>query len=276
MVGFVGQGLVVRDGRLRAVAQVRSRRSQTGRIARSRPVRACVEATVDDESTSIAARERNKLPLPTFMFVLPQFAINDMPSTLKMIASAIEGGVNVVQIREITDNYDMLESAVKTIVEKFPDVTVLVNSNVGVASEFQDVGIHLPEDLCKFHSIAREKTSDKKTIGSSVHSVPAAEKADENGADYLLVGTMFESESHPGKSPEGILMLKMIGRALDSSLPMIAVGGITPENVSTVIEAGASGIAVMRGISGAEDAEEAARAYKEALEHSWREMKRKA
>mmetsp|Transcript_5551 Transcript_5551/g.23591 ORF Transcript_5551/g.23591 Transcript_5551/m.23591 type:complete len:224 (-) Transcript_5551:1059-1730(-) len=199
MVGFVGQGLVVRDGRLRAVAQVRSRRSQTGRIARSRPVRACVEATVDDESTSIAARERNKLPLPTFMFVLPQFAINDMPSTLKMIASAIEGGVNVVQIREITDNYDMLESAVKTIVEKFPDVTVLVNSNVGVASEFQDVGIHLPEDLCKFHSIAREKTSDKKTIGSSVHSVPAAEKADENGADYLLVGTMFESESHPGK-----------------------------------------------------------------------------
>mmetsp|Transcript_5550 Transcript_5550/g.23588 ORF Transcript_5550/g.23588 Transcript_5550/m.23588 type:complete len:118 (-) Transcript_5550:1059-1412(-) len=93
----------------------------------------------------------------------------------------------------------MLESAVKTIVEKFPDVTVLVNSNVGVASEFQDVGIHLPEDLCKFHSIAREKTSDKKTIGSSVHSVPAAEKADENGADYLLVGTMFESESHPGK-----------------------------------------------------------------------------
>lgn len=43
-----------------------------------------------------------------------------------------------------------------------------------------------------------------------------------------------------------------------------------------VIEAGASGIAVMRGISGAEDAEEAARAYKEALEHSWREMKRKA
>lgn len=46
----------------------------------------------------------------------------------------------------------MLESAVKTIVEKFPDVTVLVNSNVGVASEFQDVGIHLPEDLCsKWH-----------------------------------------------------------------------------------------------------------------------------
>eukprot|EP00190_Bangiopsis_sp_CCMP1999_P006155 CAMPEP_0198722402 /NCGR_PEP_ID=MMETSP1475-20131203/145_1 /TAXON_ID= ORGANISM="Unidentified sp., Strain CCMP1999" /NCGR_SAMPLE_ID=MMETSP1475 /ASSEMBLY_ACC=CAM_ASM_001111 /LENGTH=230 /DNA_ID=CAMNT_0044483307 /DNA_START=228 /DNA_END=917 /DNA_ORIENTATION=+ len=229
----------------------------------------CATEAEPDVPAAMVTHDRNQIPTPALMLVLPESSTGNVDELENFVSQAVEGGVNVVQIREKTDYYGELEKAVQRLSEKFPDLTLVVNSNIGVAMKFDTVGIHLPEDLCKFHNIAREKTSSEKLIGSSVHSVAAAEKALVEGSDYLLVGTMFETSSHPGKDPEGILMLKMIRRAVGQGIPMIAIGGIKPENVSEVVAAGAAGVAVMTGLTSAEDVKEAAAKYRKALDESW-------
>jgi thiazole tautomerase (transcriptional regulator TenI) len=81
--------------------------------------------------------------------------------------------------------------------------------------------------------------------------------------NYLLVGTMFASASHPDKPPEGLALLRALREAV--SLPLIAIGGITPERVGECIEAGAQGVAVISGIADAPDPRVAAQQYRKAL-----------
>ena len=71
----------------------------------------------------------------------------------------------------------------------------------------------------------------------------AATQAQDDGADFLIVGTMFASRSHPGETPTGPGLMQEISSKC--KLPLIGIGGIMPENASEVIQAGASGVAVI-------------------------------
>ncbi|MCS7300561.1 MAG: thiamine phosphate synthase, partial [Fimbriimonadales bacterium] len=88
-------------------------------------------------------------------------------------------------------------------------------------------------------------------------------RAAAEGCDYLLVGTMYPTQSHPDNLPEGISLLQAIRGAV--SIPLIAVGGITPERVAECLQAGAQGVAVISGIADAPDPLQAAQAYARAL-----------
>eukprot|EP00188_Purpureofilum_apyrenoidigerum_P005110 Plantae.Rhodophyta-Purpureofilum_apyrenoidigerum.ctg6353.p1 GENE.Plantae.Rhodophyta-Purpureofilum_apyrenoidigerum.ctg6353~~Plantae.Rhodophyta-Purpureofilum_apyrenoidigerum.ctg6353.p1 ORF type:complete len:277 (-),score=56.42 Plantae.Rhodophyta-Purpureofilum_apyrenoidigerum.ctg6353:341-1171(-) len=269
--GFVGC-----TGSLSKRQQVEGRRlcgrsgADRGIVLRRCKSTMCATEAEPDVPAAMVKSGRNEIPTPALMLVLPESSTGNIDKLEAFIAEAVEGGVNIVQIREKTTYYETLEKAVERLHQKFPDLTLMVNSNIGVAMKHDGVGIHLPEDLSKFHQIAREKTSDQKLIGSSVHSVAAAEKALLEGSDYLLVGTMYNTESHPDKDAEGILMLKMIRRSVGQEIPMIAIGGIKPENVSEVVAAGAVGVAVMTGLTAASNVKEAAEKYKQALADSWK------
>lgn len=81
-------------------------------------------------------------------------------------------------------------------------------------------------------------------IGASVHDPEEARSATARGADFLLAGTLFSSRSHPGVAGTGVgWIARVAGR-----LPIIGIGGITPERVAEVIAAGASGVAVISGV----------------------------
>ena len=114
-------------------------------------------------------------------------------------------------------------------------------------------------------------------LGCSAHSVEAVLAAAALGADYVQLGTMFATQTHPGKVPEGPGLATECRRALDeleappllvarSATPLlIGVGGVDATNAATLVEAGCDGVAVIRGISDASDPEAAARAICRAL-----------
>ena len=94
-------------------------------------------------------------------------------------------------------------------------------------------------------------------IGKSVHDLAEAEAAKTAGADYLVVGPVFATASHPGRSPLGLARLQEIGAAA-GEIPVIAIGGITVERVREVRSRGAYGVAAIRALW--DDAEPAAAA----------------
>ena len=83
-------------------------------------------------------------------------------------------------------------------------------------------------------------------VGRSVHSVAGAREAQEAGADYLMVGTIFPSPSKPGVPPAGVALLEAVGAQVD--LPILAIGGVTAQNAAQVIRTGAWGAAVISAI----------------------------
>ncbi len=98
-------------------------------------------------------------------------------------------------------------------------------------------------------------------IGRSVHSVAEAEAAVAEGAGYLLIGSVFETPSHPGRLPVGLEVVRAVSAL---GVPVIAIGGITPERAREVREAGAYGIAAVRALWQADDPARAALAFLEA------------
>lgn len=103
----------------------------------------------------------------------------------------------------------------------------------------------------------RDVAGDSLRIGASVHDVPTADRRRLEGADYLVAGSVYETESHPGGSPAG---LELIERLAPMDLPIVAIGGVTAERVREVCAAGATGVAVIRAVWSAPDpVEQAAR-----------------
>ena len=84
---------------------------------------------------------------------------------------------------------------------------------------------------------------------------------------YGFTGTIYASASHPGEEPAGVALISEITK--DSTLPVLAIGGVTADNVEEVIKAGAAGVAVISAIAGAEDVKAAAEAMSNALKTAW-------
>lgn len=137
--------------------------------------------------------------------------------------------------------------------------TLLVNDRVDVALVLGLDGVHLGERSLPA-AAARRVLDRPGLLGRSVHE-PAG--ADAGGADFLVVGTIFRSESHPGRDPAGPERIRAWSAA--GSAPTVAIGGITPERVPTVLAAGARGVAVLSGVWDAEDPVRAVRTYLRAL-----------
>jgi len=100
--------------------------------------------------------------------------------------------------------------------------------------------------------------------GVSIHSAEEAKQREREGADYVMFGHIFATNSKVGIPSRGLDSLRDV--AAQVSIPIIAIGGMRPERVSSVLEAGASGIAVMSGIWEAEDPLKAVKAYANELE----------
>ena len=144
--------------------------------------------------------------------------------------------------------------------------TLLVNERVDVAATARVPGVQLGEQALPAPE-ARQLLAPGSLVGRSVHSVAGALQAVADGADFLVVGTMFETSSHPGEEPAGPQLMRNVAERCD--LPLIGIGGITADNVDAVIGAGASGVAVIRSILSAVDPRTAAEKMRLALDTSW-------
>ena len=183
------------------------------------------------------------------------------------VARAVDGGVNLVQLRaKELPGGQLLSLALEVKEAVAGRAALLVNERVDVAMASGADGVQLGEEALPVPA-ARHLLPPGALAGRSVHSVAGAEQAVIDGADFLVVGTMFASGSHPGAPPAGPGLMREVGRRC--RLPLIGIGGIAPENVGEVIGAGASGAAVIRSILTAEDPAEAAREMSAALHEAW-------
>lgn len=120
---------------------------------------------------------------------------------------------------------------------------LIVNDRVDIARAVGSKGVQLAS-----HSLQVTEAllvAPEMLIGASVHSVEEAVEAEQAGASWCVAGTIFETPSHKGRPPARLEFVRMLAAAV--TLPIIAIGGVKPENVADLIEAGAYGVATIRG-----------------------------
>lgn len=152
----------------------------------------------------------------------------------------------------------------RTVIED-SKASLVVNDRVDIALALGLERVHLGQRSLP-PSVARDLLGRQATLGVSVHDVTSARKAVAGGADYLTVGTMFATPSHPGHAPEGPSLVEAVQRV--ARVPLVAIGGITPDRVEVVVASGASGIAVLGGVWGGERPTRAVEVYLAALDRA--------
>ena len=138
------------------------------------------------------------------------------------------------------------------------DVTLLLNGDAEVAERLGYTGVHWPET-----AVPSTGARDGLALHSAaVHSIEAIRRAEAAGADFVVFGAVYAPGSKPGEGV-GVAALEAAVRA--TQLPVVAIGGIQPEQIGECIRAGASGIAVVSGILGAQDVHAAIERYVHAI-----------
>ena len=179
------------------------------------------------------------------------------------VVAAVEGGVDMVQLRKKDLPGRVLLEVGQRLKQAIEGRALLiVNERVDVAQACDADGVQLGEDGLPV-PVVRRLLGEGKLIGRSVHSVAAAMQAESEGADFLVVGTIFTTGSHPGAKPAGVELLAQVAEQV--KVPFLGIGGVTADNVPEVMEAGASGAALITAILNAQDPRWAAAHIKERM-----------
>ncbi|MFL2626731.1 MAG: thiamine phosphate synthase [Dehalococcoidia bacterium] len=172
------------------------------------------------------------------------------------IDMAVEAGIDILQVRsKSATNIQFYELAHKIRI-LFPSIKLIINNNIEVALAVNAEAIQLGESSMSPEAV-RFKIENRLHIGKSVHSLNSAINAEKSGVDYLIVGTIFPSDSHPGFPGSGVDLINKIASKV--SIPVLGIGGITSENVDSVINNGAFGVAVIGEIMNANNVYQAAK-----------------
>jgi thiamine-phosphate pyrophosphorylase len=162
------------------------------------------------------------------------------------VAEAVAGGVDAVQLREKDLGCrDLLRLARTLRAVTAGRALLFVNGPAGLARAAGADGVQLSEDGQSI-AVARRRGGAGLIAARSVHSVEGARAAEQDGADMLVLGTIFPSRSHPGGATGGLDLVRQVTRAV--RIPVIGIGGIVADNAAGVIAAGASGVAVISSI----------------------------
>ena len=202
------------------------------------------------------------LPWPCLCLVTDRRLVG-LETLVSQVAQAVAGGVNLVQLREKDlSGRALLKLASELRAAIGHSALLLINERVDVAAAARADGVQLGEDALPAKA-AREILGPEALIGRSVHSEQGAQLAEAEGADFLLVGAMYATSSHPGHEPAGPELIKRI--AASCNIPLMGIGGINEANLGPILEAGAQGVAVISSILAAPDPEQAARSLSQAM-----------
>lgn len=181
-----------------------------------------------------------------------------------VVKESLDGGVTFVQLREKhLDQAHFLEEAkdLKMLCKAY-NVPFVINDNVDIALEMDADGVHVGQSDMEAGDV-RAKLGPDKIIGVSAQTVEQAVLAEKRGADYLGVGAVFPTNSKDDATDVSYETLKAICQAV--SIPVIAIGGITKDNVEELSGSGICGIAVISAIYGQKNIKDAAANLKMAV-----------
>lgn len=187
------------------------------------------------------------------------------PNLREVVGQALAGGVNTVQLRDkAAQRFELMATAQELRPLVQPPNLLIVNGDYGAVARAGADGTQMSRAPTR--TIAAD--GGRGLLGVSVHSAADAREAEQLGADYLIAGTVFASQSHSDVAPQGLDYLRDVCAAV--SIPTLAIGGITPARVGICINAGAAGVAVLSPIMRADDPEAVAREYCLALDAAWK------
>lgn len=181
------------------------------------------------------------------------------------VKKALDGGATFVQLREKKlDREDFLAEAleIQKLCKKY-GVPFVINDEVSIAKDIDADGVHVGQSDMEAMDV-RKVLGPDKILGVSAQTVEQAIIAEKHGADYLGVGAVFATGSKDDADDVSHETLKAICEAV--SIPVIAIGGITKDNVSELAGSGICGVAVISAIFGQNDIKKATEDLKVSVE----------
>jgi len=185
------------------------------------------------------------------------------------LRESVDAGVSAIQLRERNLPTRELLSLTQQIRAMTRDraVPLIINDRIDMTVALDLDGVHLRASSLPV-SVARRVVGHHRLIGVSAHSVAEAQQAGDDGADYVILGPIFETPSkREFGDPLGLAVLADACRR--SSAPVFAIGGVTRERIESVRGAGAFGVAMIGGILGREDVGKATADMQSAVRAAW-------
>ena len=185
---------------------------------------------------------------------------DSLESFLKKVETACRSGVTIVQLREknlTTNQYYQLAKQVKEITDAY-QVPLIIDDRLDVCLAVDAAGLHIGDDELPV-SVARQVLGPDKILGVTAKTVKRALEAEESGADYLGTGAIFPTTTKENAPITLISTLKTICQRV--AIPVVAIGGLTSENIDQLIDTGIVGVAVVRDLMQAEDIEAKTQAF---------------
>ncbi len=201
-------------------------------------------------------------------YLVTQTDLSAGRSTQAIVDAALAGGIDVVQVREKHASARERLAIARDLRGPTAEagVPLIINDRVDIALAADADGVHLGDDDLPVED-ARELLGEDALIGRSVSTVEAAREAERAGANYLGVGAVFATGSKDDIAEEeyaiGLDRVREVAAAVD--VPIVGIGGITPDNAADVADAGADGVAVITAITQADDPERATRDLADAV-----------
>lgn len=198
---------------------------------------------------------------PRGLYAITDSALHTGEALARAVTRAIVGGVKAIQYRDKSRDADRRHAEAVMLVRicRRHGVPMIVNDDVELALTTEADGVHLGRDDTDL-PVARSRLGNDCIIGVSCYnSVDRAEAAQQNGADYVAFGSMFSSATKPRATRADIETV--ISARERIHLPIVAIGGITPENGASLLDAGADLLAVVSGVFAYDDPAESAWQY---------------
>ena len=183
-----------------------------------------------------------------------------MENFLEKVETACRSGVTIIQLREknlTTNQYYQLAKQVKEITDAY-QVPLIIDDRLDVCLAVDAAGLHIGDDELPV-SVARKVLGPEKILGVTAKTVKRALEAETSGADYLGTGAIFPTTTKENAPITLISTLKTICQTV--AIPVVAIGGLTSENIDQLAETGIAGVAVVRDLMQAEDIEAKTQAF---------------
>jgi thiamine-phosphate pyrophosphorylase len=199
---------------------------------------------------------RDKIERMTGLYVILDRQFLGGRDELDIAGQIIQGGARVIQLRDKSRFYRDKKGELLLVAQKLKElcsqanVLFIINDYLDLAMAVDADGLHIGQGDLPLSVIRRELPIDK-IVGCSVTTLSQATKAQNEGADYIAVGSIFPTTTKKGATVVGVDILKELKRTI--STPLVAIGGINQNNVSEVVAAGADAVAVISAVLGEED-----------------------
>ena len=192
-------------------------------------------------------------------YLVTQSDLSAGRTTAEIVAGALAGGVDAVQVREKDRTAAEQLRIARGLREPTAEAgaALIVNDRVDIAAAADADGVHLGDDDVPV-GVARDQLGPEAIVGRSVSTPEAAREAEAAGADYLGVGAVYTTGSKDVDEENQAIGLDAVEAIADSvSIPFVGIGGVTPERAPEVVAAGADGVAVITAITRADEPERA-------------------